>query len=142
MRTHIQKNCHYQEIFFFFFFFKWVAGLRKLRAMTQTWVTKTSLSDCLHVKSIKIKQCLTGLPKTRSQNLVRKRVLILKKIEHMRKNDEVFAQLLWLWFTYLFTVKIVQYILEERKYGKDKDRLNVKRVQARFDMHCKTGGED
>ena len=110
--------------------------------MTQTWVRKTSLSDYLHVKSIKIKQCLSGLPKTRSQNLVRKRVLILKKIEHMRKNDEVFAQLLWLWFTYLFTVKIVQYILEERKYGKDKDRLNVKRVQARFDMHCKTGGED
>ena len=55
-----------------------------------------SLSDCLHVKSIKIKQCLSGLPKTRSQNLVRKRVLILKKIEPMRKNDEVFAQLLWL----------------------------------------------
>ena len=51
---------------------------------------KTSLSDCLHVKSIKIKQCLSGLPK-RSQNLVRRRVLILKKIEHMRKNDEVFG---------------------------------------------------
>ena len=52
---------------------------------------KTSLSDCLHVKNIKIKQCLSGLPKTRSQNLVRKRLLILKKIEHMRKNDEVFG---------------------------------------------------
>ena len=55
---------------------------------------KTSLSDWLHVKSIKIKQCLSGLPKTRSQNLVRKRVLILKKIEHMRKNDEVFGSVI------------------------------------------------
>ena len=40
------------------------------------------------------KQCLSGLPKTRSQNLVRKRVLILKKIEHMRKNDEVFGSVI------------------------------------------------
>ena len=55
---------------------------------------KTSLSDCLHVKSIKIKQCLNGLPKTRSQNLVRKRVLILKKIKHMRQNDEVFGSVI------------------------------------------------
>ena len=55
---------------------------------------KTSLSDCLHVKNIKIKQCLSGLPKTRSQNLVRKRVLILKKIKHMRKNDEVFGSVI------------------------------------------------
>ena len=51
---------------------------------------KTSLNDCLHVKSIKIKQCLSELSK-RSPNLVRKRVLILKKIEHMRKNDVVFG---------------------------------------------------
>ena len=55
---------------------------------------KTSLSDCLHEKSIKIKQCLSGLPKTRSQNLVRKRVLILKTIEHIRKNDEVFGSVI------------------------------------------------
>ena len=55
---------------------------------------KTSLSDCLHVKSIKIKQCLSGLPKNRFQNLVRKRVLILKKIEHMRKYDEVFGSII------------------------------------------------
>ena len=55
---------------------------------------KTSLSDCFHVKSIKIKQCLSGLPKNRFQNLVRKRVLILKKIEHMRKYDEVFGSVI------------------------------------------------
>ena len=54
---------------------------------------KTSLSDCLQVKSIKIKQCLSGLPK-RSQNLVRRRVLILKKFEHMRKNDVVFGSVI------------------------------------------------
>jgi len=36
------------------------------------------------------------------------------------------AQLLWLQFTYLFTIRIVQYIFEERKYRKDKDKLNVR----------------
>ena len=46
---------------------------------------KQVLSDCLHVKGIKIKQRMSGLTK-RSQNLVRRRVLILKKFQHMRKN--------------------------------------------------------
>ena len=55
---------------------------------------KTSLSDCLHVRRIKKKTMLEWLPKTRSHNLVRKRVLILKKIEHMRKNEEVFGSVI------------------------------------------------
>ena len=102
---------------------------------------KTSLNDCLHVKSIKIKQCLSGLPKTRSQNLVRKRVLILKKIEHMRKNDEVFG-LVIVAVIYLFVHSQDCLIYFRIKKVKKRHRQACQRVQARFDMHCKIGGED
>ena len=109
--------------------------------MTQTWVMKTSLSDCLHVKSIKIKQCLSGLPK-RSQNLVRRRVLILKKIEHMRKNDVGFGSVIVV-VIYLFVhSQVCPIYFWRKKVQKRQRQAKCWRVQARFDLHCKTIGGD
>ena len=60
----------------------------------------------------------------------------------MRKNDEVFGSVI-VAMIYLFVhIQDCPIYFRRKKVQKRQGQAECQRVQARFDMHCKTGGED